>query len=71
MQKETFIQRVPFQLATSGNEVLVSLNVATKEEVDSLIERVESMVGKLQVVQRMLMAFMVPALPIWMGIILM
>lgn len=41
MQKETFIQRVPFQLATSGNEVLISLNVATKEEVDRLIERIE------------------------------
>lgn len=47
MQAEIFAQRVPFQLARSGNEVLISLNVATKEEVDSLIERVEANGGQI------------------------
>ena len=42
MQEGTFTQRVPFQLATSGNEVLISLTVASRGEVDSLIERVEA-----------------------------
>ncbi|MGQ7571920.1 VOC family protein [Streptococcus suis] len=47
MQADSFAQRVPFQLATSGNEVLVSLNVATKEEVDRLIDRVEANGGQI------------------------
>ncbi|HFI0255812.1 TPA: VOC family protein [Streptococcus suis] len=47
MQTDTFSQRVPFQVATSGNEVLISINVATKEEVDSLIERVEANGGQV------------------------
>lgn len=42
MQTKTFAQRVPFQLAEKGNEVLISLNVGSREEVDRLIERVEA-----------------------------
>ncbi|MCW6660171.1 VOC family protein [Aerococcaceae bacterium NML191292] len=38
--KEVFKKRVPFNLAKEGNEVLISLNVSTREEVDSLIQKV-------------------------------
>ncbi|HFU3985652.1 TPA: VOC family protein [Streptococcus suis] len=38
---------IEYQLAKSDNEVLISLNVATKEEVDSLIERVEVNGGQI------------------------
>lgn len=34
MQADSFAQRVPFQVVASGNEVLISLNVASREEVD-------------------------------------
>ncbi len=47
MQTETFAQRVPFQLAEKGNEVLISLNVGSREEVDQLIERVEANGGRI------------------------
>ncbi|MGT2743586.1 VOC family protein [Streptococcus plurextorum] len=47
MQTDTFAQRVPFQVATSGNEVLISINVASKEEVDRLVERVEANGGQI------------------------
>lgn len=47
MQTDTFAQRVPFQLARSGNEVLISINVGTREEVDSLVERVEANGGQI------------------------
>ncbi|MGT2682011.1 hypothetical protein [Streptococcus porci] len=40
-QTETFAQRVPFQPAEKGNEVLISLHVGSREKVDQLIERVE------------------------------
>ncbi|HFU4432648.1 TPA: hypothetical protein ACGO9Y_000937 [Streptococcus suis] len=43
---------------------MISLNVVSREEVDSLIERVEVNGGQITGRQRMLMAFMVPALPI-------
>ncbi|HEL2010872.1 TPA: lactoylglutathione lyase [Streptococcus suis] len=42
MQADSFAQRVPFQVVASGNEVLISLNVASRKEVDTLIERVEA-----------------------------
>lgn len=47
MQTKTFAQRVPFQLAEKGNEVLISLSVGSREEVDQLIERVEANGGRI------------------------
>lgn len=32
MQADSFAQRVPFQVVASGNEVLISLNVASRKE---------------------------------------
>lgn len=42
MQEDSFAQRVPFQVVASDNEVLISLNMASREEVDRIIERVEA-----------------------------
>lgn len=42
MQADSFAQRVPFQVVASDNEVLISLNMASREEVDRIIERVEA-----------------------------
>lgn len=36
MQADSFAQRVPFQVVASDNEVLISLNVASREDVDSV-----------------------------------
>ncbi|HFI0647688.1 TPA: VOC family protein [Streptococcus suis] len=47
MQADSFAQRVPFQVVASGNEVLISLNVASREEVDRIIERVEANGGQI------------------------
>ncbi|HFI0418501.1 TPA: VOC family protein [Streptococcus suis] len=47
MQADSFVQRLPFQVVASGNEVLISLNVASREEVDRLIERVEVNGGQI------------------------
>lgn len=47
MEEETFKQRVPFALASQGNEVLISLNVDSREEVDGLIQRVRSEGGTI------------------------
>ncbi|MDG4508416.1 lactoylglutathione lyase [Streptococcus suis] len=41
MQADSFAQRLPFQVVASDNEVLISLNVASRKEVDRLIDRVE------------------------------
>ncbi|MDG3177451.1 hypothetical protein MKM93_06090 [Streptococcus suis] len=45
MQADSFAQRVPFQVVAS--EVLISLNVASREEVDRIIERVEANGGQI------------------------
>ncbi|HEM4694777.1 TPA: lactoylglutathione lyase [Streptococcus suis] len=47
MQADSFAQRLPFQVVASGNEVLISLNVVSREEVDRLIERVEVNGGQI------------------------
>ncbi|MBY4981837.1 lactoylglutathione lyase [Streptococcus suis] len=47
MQADSFAQRLPFQVLASGNEVLISLNVASREEVDRIIERVEANGGQI------------------------
>ncbi|MEI4321013.1 lactoylglutathione lyase [Streptococcus suis] len=47
MQADSFAQRLPFQVVASGNEVLISLNVASRKEVDTLIERVEANSGQI------------------------
>ncbi|HEM6045672.1 TPA: lactoylglutathione lyase [Streptococcus suis] len=47
MQADSFAQRVPFQVVASGNEVLISLNVASRKEVGTLIERVEANGGPI------------------------
>lgn len=47
MQADSFAQRVPFQVVASGNEVLISLNVASRKEVDRLIDRVEANGGQI------------------------
>ncbi|MEI4335152.1 hypothetical protein V9Z67_09495 [Streptococcus suis] len=47
---------------------MISLNVASREEVDRLIERVED---QLQIARQMPMAFMEQVLRTLMGIILM
>ncbi|HEL1981848.1 TPA: lactoylglutathione lyase [Streptococcus suis] len=47
MQADSFAQRVPFQVVASGNEVLISLNVASRKEVDRIIERVEANGGQI------------------------
>lgn len=46
-QIDEFKKRVPFSLAREGNEVLISLNVSTTDEVDSLIARVKENGGKI------------------------
>lgn len=45
--KKEFAKRAPFSLATEGNEVLISLNVGTPAEVDSLIDRVRQAGGQI------------------------
>ncbi|HGA1128641.1 TPA: hypothetical protein ACIRE9_000550 [Streptococcus suis] len=47
MQADSFAQRLPFQVVASGNEVLISLNVASREDVDRIIERVEANSGQI------------------------
>ncbi|HEL1729917.1 TPA: lactoylglutathione lyase [Streptococcus suis] len=47
MQADSFAQRLSFQVVASGNEVLISLNVASRKEVDTLIERVEANGGQI------------------------
>lgn len=47
MQADSFAQRLSFQVVASGNEVLISLNVASREEVDRIIERVEANGGQI------------------------
>lgn len=42
-----FNQRTPFKIAEEGNEVLISLDVDTNEEVDTLIERVRQNGGTI------------------------
>ncbi len=58
MQADSFAQRLPFQVVASGNEVLISLNVVSREEVDRLIDCVEANGGKLQDARQMPVAFM-------------
>ncbi len=53
MQADSFAQRLPFQVVASGNEVLISLNVVSREEVDRLIDCVEANGGKLQDARQM------------------
>lgn len=47
MQADSFAQRLPFQVVASGKEVLISLNVASREEVDRITERVEANSGQI------------------------
>lgn len=44
---ETFAQRMSFALATEGREVMISLNVSTREEVDQLVARVVAAGGQV------------------------
>lgn len=45
--RETFAQRMSVALATEGREVMISLNVSTREEVEQLVARVVAAGGQV------------------------